>query len=179
MKEEKTGIVRRIDALGRVVVPKEMRKILRWEVNDPLEMYTERGELIIKKYAPMKSVAALASEVGAGIAEQSEQRCIITDTDNVVYDSKSSGLTGKNISEELCAALKEGKSLLILKSEGGRPLQVAKGENLEAEFQIMVPIIKDGYYYGSVIIFGNEKEKYNVNSVKLLRLGAYILAEQV
>ena len=179
MKEEKTGIVRRIDALGRVVVPKEMRKILRWEVNDPLEMYTERGELIIKKYAPMKSVAALASEVGAGIAEQSEQRCIITDTDNVVYDSKSSGLTGKNVSEELCAALKEGKSLLILKSEGGRPLQVAKGENLEAEFQIMVPIIKDCYYYGSVIIFGNEKEKYNVNSVKLLRLGAYILAEQV
>ena len=60
MQEEKTGIVRRIDALGRLVIPKEMRKVLKWNDNDPLEMYTLKNEIVIKKYSPMASVAAVA-----------------------------------------------------------------------------------------------------------------------
>lgn len=179
MKEDKTGIVRRIDSLGRVVIPKEMRKILRWDVNDPLEMYTEQGELVIKKYAPMKSVSILAKEIGAGIAEQCEERCIITDNDAVVYDSKTGNTVGKEISTELGKAIKEGKSLMLIKDEGGQPLMVVKGENNDCEFQIVVPIIKDGYYYGALILMGKDRQAYNVNSVKLLRLGAYILAENV
>ena len=47
MQEQKTGIVRRLDYLGRVVLPKEMRKTLRWKDNDPLEMYTVKDELVI------------------------------------------------------------------------------------------------------------------------------------
>ena len=56
MQEQKTGIVRRLDYLGRVVLPKEMRKTLRWKDNDPLEMYTVKDELVIKKYSPTAAI---------------------------------------------------------------------------------------------------------------------------
>ncbi len=181
MQEEKTGIVRRIDALGRLVIPKEMRKVLKWNDNDPLEMYTLKNEIVIKKYSPMASVAAVASSVGEGIEELTEKHCVITDMDNVVYSSgKYKDMVGKKISENLDRTIRGGKSLLIIKSEGGEPVGIIKGENPETENQIIVPIISDGYYYGSVIIYDKDKDhKFNAGDVRLLRLGAFILAAQV
>ena len=57
-----TGIVRRIDDLGRVVIPKEIRRTLRIREGDPLEIFTDRdGEVIFKKYSPMGEMGALAA----------------------------------------------------------------------------------------------------------------------
>ena len=64
-----TGIVRRIDDLGRVVIPKEIRRTLRIREGDPLEIYTDReGEVIFKKYSPMGEMGTMAAELAEALA---------------------------------------------------------------------------------------------------------------
>ena len=96
-----TGIVRRIDELGRVVIPKELRKTLRIREGDPLEIYTNKDELVFRKYSPISAINGYAEAVADGISELTEKVCMITDTDVVVYVSGAKGkdVLGKNISE--------------------------------------------------------------------------------
>ena len=65
-----TGIVRRIDDLGRIVIPKEIRRTLRIREGDPLEIYTEKdGEVIFKKYSPMGDLQAVAAQLCESIGK--------------------------------------------------------------------------------------------------------------
>lgn len=65
-----TGIVRRIDDLGRVVIPKEIRKTLRIRESDPLEIFTDReGEIILKKYSPIGELGSFAKEYAESLAQ--------------------------------------------------------------------------------------------------------------
>ena len=67
-----TGIVRRIDELGRIVVPKEIRRTLRIREGDPLEVYTDReGEIVLKKYSPVGELANFATQYAKVLAETS------------------------------------------------------------------------------------------------------------
>ena len=66
---QETGIVRRIDELGRVVIPKEMRKTLRIKEGDPLEIYTDKENLVFRKYSPISTINDFAKIVADGIEE--------------------------------------------------------------------------------------------------------------
>ena len=79
-----TGIVRRIDDLGRVVVPKEIRRTLRIKESDPLEIFTDRdGKIILKKYSPIGELGDFAKEYAQSLAQVSGYTvCIATMTDN-------------------------------------------------------------------------------------------------
>ena len=80
-----TGIVRRIDDLGRVVIPKEIRRTLRIKEGDPLEIFTDReGEIILKKYSPIGELSAFAKEYAEALAMTSGHSVCITDRDQVV-----------------------------------------------------------------------------------------------
>ena len=73
-----TGIVRRIDDLGRVVIPKEIRRTLRIREGDPLEIYTDRdGEVIFKKYSPMGEMGAVSAELAEAMARTAGMSCAI------------------------------------------------------------------------------------------------------
>jgi AbrB family transcriptional regulator (stage V sporulation protein T) len=77
-----TGIVRRIDDLGRVVVPKEIRKTLRIREGDPLEIFTDReGEIILKKYSPIGELGNVAEQYAESISQITGRIAIITDKD--------------------------------------------------------------------------------------------------
>lgn len=178
MKNEKTGIVRRVDYLGRVVIPMEMRKTLKWNVNDPVEIVLSKNEVVLKKYSPIASVASHAALIAKGIEEQTEKICIVTDTDNVIYASeKYKEFTGRKISEKLEQTIRAGKSLLLSKSEGGEIIPVVKGENVNVDNQIIVPILSEGYFFGAVILIDADKgQNLTANDVKLARLGAFVLS---
>ena len=181
MQEQKTGIVRRLDYLGRVVLPKEMRKTLRWKDNDPLEMYTVKDELVIRKYSPTGAILSYAADVAEGICELIEKPCFITDTDEIIYvtGGKYKELVGKKISDEFDKTIRSGKSLLISRSDGGEIISPAKNEIFNAENEVVVPIYQNGYGYGAVAVFDNEKERtFNANDVKIVRLAASVLAKQ-
>ena len=106
-----TGIVRRIDDLGRVVIPKEIRKTLRIKEGTPLEIFTDReGEIILKKYSPIGELNVFAKEYAEALAQSSGMVACITDHDQVVA-AAGQGSCGKtyqqssgrcNYGEKLC-----------------------------------------------------------------------------
>ena len=80
-----TGIVRRIDDLGRVVVPKEIRRVLRIREGDPLEIYTgNTGEVILKKYSPINELSQFAGEYAETASKVLGGTIIVSDTDQVI-----------------------------------------------------------------------------------------------
>ena len=84
-----TGIVRRIDDLGRVVIPKEIRKTLRIREGDPLEIFTATdGEVILKKYSPIGELNEFSQEYAETLAEVLGYGVLITDLDSIIAVSK-------------------------------------------------------------------------------------------
>ena len=130
-----TGIVRRIDDLGRVVIPKEIRRTLRLREGTPLEIFTDReGEIILKKYSPMVELTAFAGQYAEAMAQSTGLMVCITDRDQViaVAGGPKKDLLQKTISKqlehaigerEMIQATREDKSFVPLTSdevEGGR-----------------------------------------------------------
>ena len=80
-----TGIVRRIDDLGRVVVPKEIRRTLRIREGDPLEIFTDReGQVILKKYSPIGELSEFATGYAETLSKTTGHIACITDKDTVI-----------------------------------------------------------------------------------------------
>ena len=116
-----TGIVRRIDDLGRVVIPKEIRRTLRIREGDPLEIFTDReGEVILKKYSPIGELTNFAGQYAESIAQALGCLVCICDTDQVITASGNGRkeLQDKYISSALRQVM-DGRKI-VLASEGSR-----------------------------------------------------------
>ena len=80
-----TGVVRRIDDLGRIVIPKEIRKTLRIREGDPLEIFTDKeGEIILKKYSPIGELSEFATQYAETLAKTTGHIACITDKDTII-----------------------------------------------------------------------------------------------
>ena len=111
-----TGIVRRIDDLGRVVIPKEIRKTLRIKEGTPLEIFTDReGQIILKKYSPIGELNTFAAEYAEALVQTTGLTACITDRDQVVAacGSGSRELEGKEISSDLDAVIAGRKGRMV------------------------------------------------------------------
>ena len=98
-----TGIVRRIDDLGRIVIPKEIRRTLRIRESDPLEIFTDReGEIILKKYSPIGEMNTFAKQYAESLSQVSGRTALIADRDQFIAVSGGfKSILGKSISKEL------------------------------------------------------------------------------
>ena len=93
-----TGVVRRIDDLGRIVIPKEIRKTLRIKEGSPLEIFTEKdGDIILRKYSPIGEISSFSAEYAESLAKVTDLVTIITDKDIV---TAVSGTTKKDLLEQ-------------------------------------------------------------------------------
>src|ERR1700682_4336465 len=109
-----TGIVRRIDDLGRVVVPKEIRRTIRIREGDPLEIFTDReGGVILKKYSPIRELTSFASEYSDSLQQTIGNIILICDRDNIISVSGVSKkeYLEKKISSDLEKVMEDRKSL--------------------------------------------------------------------
>ena len=175
-----TGVIRRIDELGRIVIPKEIRKTLRIREGDPLEIYTENGELIFKKYSPIANVKEIASGVCDSLYELTEKICFITDNDEVLYFSKNKNkeIIGSKNSSALDKIIKERKSVVLSNKDGGEIKPLLCGEEIKMQNEIIIPIISNGDAYGALVMYDdNENESINENNIKLCRLSANIISK--
>ncbi len=174
------GIVRRIDELGRVVIPKEIRKTLRIREGDPLEIYADKDQLIFKKHSPMAMISQMTETVGDGIKKLTEKACLITDNDTVVYvsSSKNKDLLGKFISEELLKTIKKRKSVVLSKKDGQKSLPLTMGGQILSDSQIIVPIVSGGDCYGSVVTFNDDHTELSSTDLRLTEMGALMLSRQ-
>ena len=110
-----TGIVRRIDDLGRVVVPKEIRRTLRIREGDPLEIFTDReGEIILKKYSPIGELSQFAGQYAESLAQSTGHLVCITDRDHVIAAAGNGKkeFEGKPISRQLEELIEDRKNIL-------------------------------------------------------------------
>ena len=149
-----TGIVRRIDDLGRVVIPKEIRRTLRIREGDPLEIYTDReGEIILKKYSPIGELGQFAGQYAESMAKTTGQMVCITDRDRVIAAAGNGKkyFEGKAISKQLEHAIEERASFLAT-SEDERFVKVVQDDAGDYAAQMISTIISEGDAIGAVVI---------------------------
>lgn len=177
-----TGIVRRIDDLGRVVVPKEIRRTLRIREGDPLEIFTDReGEIILKKYSPIGEITPFAKEYAESLAQVTGHTIIITDRDQVIAIAGSSKKDAVNrpISKELESLINERESISPSKNGKGA-INVIEGESVDKVSQVIAPIICEGDAMGAVIIMAKD-DKVQLGDIekKLASVAAAFLGRQM
>ena len=146
-----TGIVRRIDDLGRVVIPKEIRRTLRIREGDPLEIYTEKdGEVIFKKYSPMGELSGFAGEICEALNRSTGSITAVCDRDSIIAVSGGGKkeLLEKAVSHAL-EEIMENRRAVRTEAGGRRPLPV-EGEAGYA-ISVAAPIISEGDVLGCVM----------------------------
>ena len=149
-----TGIVRRIDDLGRVVIPKEIRRTMRIREGDPLEIYTDKdGGVIFKKYSLMGGLAEFAGQLCDTLNRTTGHIAVITDRDNCIAAAGAPRreLLDKAISPEL-ERLMEGRQIYQHK-EGEEPIPLCAGED-KFFLSTAAPILSEGDVLGCVIFAG-------------------------
>lgn len=177
-----TGIVRRIDDLGRVVIPKEIRRTLRLREGTPLEIFTDReGEIILKKYSPMVELAAFAVQYAEAMAQSTGLMVCITDRDQVIAVSggPKKDYLQKPVSRQLENAITERMTITAVK-EDKNFIAIVSEEPEGTTAQVVVPIICEGDAIGAVVILGREpRTRFGDTEVKLAATAAGFLGRQM
>ncbi len=155
-----TGIVRRIDELGRVVIPKEIRRTLRIREGDPLEIYTDHdGEVVLKKYSPIGEIAAIARDYTESLYRSLGHISLICDRDMVVSVAGTSkrDLSEKPLSPALENLITARQVLEAGASGASRPIPITPEDDPSAySCQIVVPILSDGEVIGALCLLSRE-----------------------
>ena len=176
-----TGIVRRIDELGRVVIPKEIRSTLRLKSGDPLEIFTDKDELMLKKYSPIASLEKFSEGTAKSLSELSGYLALVCDTDEVLHAAGSGKreVAGKAVSARLDKIMQERRSYIANLAEGGDIVPICDGQESELTAQVIVPIVCNGDCLGAVALVSFEQgARIEPSSCKLAQLSATILAGQ-
>ena len=173
-----TGIVRRIDDLGRVVIPKEIRRTMRIREGDPLEIYTDiNGEVIFKKYSPIGELSGFASQYADALSGATDLTVFICDRDHCVA---ASGISKKEALERRVTPaveeIMEGRRL-IKNDQGNGDYAI---EGIRRNICVASPIITAGDVSGAVILASNERcAKPTESDVKLVGVAASFLGKQM
>lgn len=177
-----TGIVRRIDDLGRVVVPKEIRRTLRIREGDPLEIFTDReGEIILKKYSPIGELGQFAKQYADSLAQTTGHIVAITDKDQfiAVAGPTKKDLMMKGISHELEEVINERETIVAARDEKNY-VRIMNEDESEFVFEAIIPIISEGDAIGSVIFLTKDaKTKFGDLEIKLAATAAAFLGRQM
>lgn len=155
-----TGIVRRIDDLGRVVIPKEIRRTLRIREGDPLEIFTDReGEVILKKYSPIGELSEFATEYAESLQEALGHMAIITDRDSIIAVAGASKkeYLEKRVSKTLEKLMDEREVIVANSGEQSYPIASDESDGSKYNSQVIAPIVTQGDPIGTVILISKEK----------------------
>ena len=179
-----TGVVRRIDDLGRIVIPKEIRKTLRIKEGDPLEIFTDReGQVILKKYSPIGELSEFATEYAETLAKTTGHIACITDKDTVIAVSggPKKEYLEQGISKDLEKIMEE-KEIYISKENNDVSIPVTQNSSNDKRknSQVVYPIISDGDVIGTVILLSKDANtKMSDVEKKVVQSAASFLGAQM
>ena len=173
-----TGIVRRIDDLGRVVIPKEIRRTMKIREGDPLEIYTANGgEVIFKKYSPMGEMADFSAEYADALSQGTKLSVIICDRDRCVAAANISKkeVLEKAVGPELEEIMENRRNVTIDPNKS-----VVALEGVENSICVAAPIVTAGDVSGAVVLLSNKDCSHADDSdIKLASVAAKFLGNQV
>lgn len=173
-----TGIVRRIDDLGRVVIPKEIRRTMRIREGDPLEIYTENdGEVIFKKYSPIGELSSFATQYTEVLSKSCGKPVIITDRDSIVasYGIPKKDVIDHRITDEIESFLEQRK---IFTYDGAHKILAVN--SIDRAVSVAAPVIASGDLSGAVIMLLEENAtKPTESEIQLINVAAMFLAKQM
>lgn len=179
-----TGIVRRIDDLGRVVIPKEIRRTMRIREGEPLEIFVDReGEVILKKYSPIGELTEFAQEYADALAEETENGVFVLDRDVVIAVSgvQRKLFLDKPISTEAEKVMEDRRAKII----NGQGIDafcqgVSDIDGYAFSSSVLAPIIVEGDPIGVVVMSSKEEGKeVGELEMKLVNTAASFLAKQM
>ncbi len=155
-----TGIVRRIDELGRVVIPKEIRRTLRIREGDPLEIFTDHdGEVVLKKYSPIGEISAIAKDYTDSLHRTLGHIALISDRDAIVASSGAGkrDYAEKPLSADVERILENRQTVVLNLSAGLRMIPIIGDDRTETyASEIVVPILADGEIIGGLMLINRE-----------------------
>lgn len=176
-----TGIVRRIDDLGRVVIPKEIRRTLRIKEGAPLEIFTDRsGEIILKKYSPIGELSSFAKEYADALAHTCGHTVCITDRDQIIAVSgkQAREYAGKNISPQLERLIND-RERLVYPGNTKEALPITGEDTKDYTGQTAFPILCEGDAIGAVLICSCEPSSLGVSEENLTKCAAEFMGRQM
>lgn len=177
-----TGIVRRIDDLGRVVIPKEIRRTLRIRESDPLEIFTDRdGEIVLKKYSPIGDMGGVAKPYVESLAQVSGHTALIADRDQFIAaaGAKSKQFIGKKISKDMEKRMNSRVNVKASADEA-EYIQITDDEAESFSQEVIIPVLAQGDIIGAVVLLSKDGESpMNEVEVKLAQSAAGFLGKQI
>ena len=171
-----TGVVRRIDDLGRIVIPKEIRRTMRMREGDPLEIFTGAGgEIIFKKYSMMAQLSELGQSYADSLYKVSGLNCVIFDDDKIIAATGQGkkDVIGQGATKEICEVLQQRTSYFRTYGDAGRVLPFVHSEQWVVG---AAPIIASGDGVGVVAFISADQDSITEIQKKLLVLTASLLA---
>ena len=169
-----TGIIRRIDDLGRIVIPKEIRKNLRIKEGDNLEIFVQNEEVILRKYSMMNKINDLALELTDAIYTFMKHSIFITDTDRVVAASGplKKKFINRNISNFITESIKRREKML---QNHFKELNFVEEENITCSY-VMSTILVNGEAAGMIFII-SEEEKLGESEMQMASIVSSFLTK--
>lgn len=174
-----TGIVRRIDDLGRVVIPKEIRRTMRIREGDPLEIYTEKdGEVIFKKYSPMGELSEFASRICDSLNKTTDCVVAVCDRDTIIAAAGTGkrDLSEKRISPELEQLMEARRVYRLERGSAVLPVTDSDGKHT---ISVAAPILSEGDVLGCVIFISQNNEPAGEIEYKLAHTVSAFLGKQM
>lgn len=173
------GIVRRVDELGRIVLPREMRKSLNIRVGSKLEIgIVDNNKLLLTKYSDIISLKEYSDAVAEAISVCIEHDVLIADMEKVISSSKKKYLN-KEFSDEVQELIYKKDIVIKKQDDGSEMLEFFAGSLNEFSCQLIVPIIKDGDPIGAIIILAVENKCFDDSSIKICKSFANYLSSQI
>jgi len=181
-----TGIVRRIDDLGRVVIPKEIRRTLRIREGDPLEIFVDReGEVILKKYSPIGELGDFAKEYAESLCEALGHIACIADRDAIIAVSGApkKEFLNKPVGPAVEKVMEERKAVIINnpgEDSYCKECMISEDDECKYSSEVIAPIIAEGEPIGAVVLASKEPGvKMGEMELKLAETAAGFLAKQM
>lgn len=176
-----TGVVRRIDDLGRIVIPKEIRRTLRIREGDPLEIFTDReGEIILKKYSPIGELGAFAKEYAESLAQSAGHITCIVDRDQIIAVSGGSKkeFMEKHISGELEKIINMRNTHIANREDSNFVPILDEDYDDIYSYELITPIISEGDVLGAIVMLSKSKKMGELEG-KLAQTAAGFLGKQM
>ncbi len=173
------GIVRRVDELGRIVLPREMRKTLNIREGTKLEIGVVDGtKLLLSKYSDMVSLKEYSDAVASAISVSVEHDILISDMEKILSSSKKKYI-GKDFTDEIQELIYKKEIVIKKQDDGSEMLEFFYNTPNEYSCQLIVPIVKDGDAIGSISILATENTCFDDSAVKICKAFSKYLSDQI